>query len=102
MKATGGSSSREVRTISADLQGRVAMSRAASGLVLKGVVRGPLASVEPLVHRVGVKAFAHLRAAHRMDRCTAVVAQRAGCGVEWVIALADGSCRSSSAVRVEI
>lgn len=87
-----------VRIISANLQGRVAMSRAVSGLVWKVVVRSLLPSAELLAHRVAAKVSAHRRAARRMGRRTGAAAQRAG----WGIALADGSSRSSSAVRVEV
>lgn len=98
MKAAGGRSMQAARIISANLQGRVAMSRAVSVLVWKVVVRSLLPSVEFLAHRVAAKVSAHRRAARRMGRCTGAAAQRAGRGVD----LADGSSRSSSAVRVEI
>ena len=91
-----------IRIISANLQGRVAMSRVVSGLVWKVVVRSLLPSAEPLAHRVAVKVSAHLRAARRRGRCTAAAAHRAGWDADLGIALADGSSSSSLAVRVEI
>jgi hypothetical protein len=89
------------RTISDSLLGRVAMSRAASGLAPKAVGRSPSPSVERLVHHVVVKVSAHLKVTRRAGRCIAAAALRAGWGVAGASVLGVGSSLRNSAVLVE-
>lgn len=70
------------QTAFASPRGSVAMKAVASGLAQKAVVRSLLPRAERLVHRVVVKAFAHLRAARKVGGCIVVEVCRAGWGVE--------------------
>lgn len=100
MKAILVRSMRDARITFASPKGHVAMNTEASGLAQKVVVRSLLPSAERLVHRVVVKAFAHLRVARRAGACIMVAVARGGWGVDSGIGLAEISSRSHSAVRV--